>query len=227
MKAEARRKIEMAVRALEFSQAHPDDSDGYRVALQQLEEQVALSDQLADQQREGMAEVRAATARKRDLIRVMRRRQLVHLARVAQRAARELPELAQKFDLPRLPIPYLAFISGARTMAAEARRHTELLIKHGLVERILDGLERSLDQFDRAVEQGSEGRRVHIGASARLDSLANDMVQLVGVIDGANRDRFADDRDLMTAWKSASKVVVPRRGSGLRVIDGGATDEAA
>ena len=217
----------MAVRALEFSQAHPDDSDGYRVALQQLEEQVALSDQLADQQREGMAEVRAATARKRDLIRVMRRRQLVHLARVAQRAARELPELAQKFDLPRLPIPYLAFISGARTMAAEARRHTELLIKHGLVERILDGLERSLDQFDRAVEQGSEGRRVHIGASARLDSLANDMVQLVGVIDGANRDRFADDRDLMTTWKSASKVVVPRRGSGLRVIDGGATDEAA
>jgi hypothetical protein len=223
----------MAGRALEFSRAHPDDSDGYRVALQQLEEQVALSEQLADQQREGMVEVRAATARKRDLIRAMRRRQLVHVARVAQRAARELPELAQKFDLPRLPIPHLAFMSGARTMAAEARRHKELLIRHGLVERILEGLEQSLDQFDRAVAQGSEGRRVHIGAVARLDSLANDMVQLVKVIDGANRDRFADDRDLMAAWKSASKVVVPRRGSRLTLAvdeaadDGAAVDPAA
>jgi hypothetical protein len=227
MKAEARRKLEMAGRALEFSQAHLDDSEGYRVALQQLEEQVALSEQLVDQQREGMVDVRAATARKRDLIRAMRRRQLVHVARVAQRAAGELPELAQKFDLPRLPIPHLAFISGVRTMAAEARRHKELLIRHGLVERILDGLEQSLDQFDRAVAQSSEGRRVHIGAGAHLDSLANDMVQLVKVIDGANRDRFADDRDLMAAWKSASKVVVPRRGSGLRVINGAAVDPAA
>src|SRR3954463_12295154 len=123
MKAETRRKLEMAGRALEFSQAHLDDSDGYRVALLQLEQQVVLSEQLADQQREGMVEVRAASARKRDLIRTMRRRQLVHVARVAQRAASALPELAQKFDLPRLPIPHLAFISGARTMAAEARRH--------------------------------------------------------------------------------------------------------
>ena len=227
MKAEARRKIEMAARALEFSQAHRDDSDGYRVALQQLEELVALSAQLADQQRRGMAEVRAASARKRELIRVMRRRQLVHVARVVQRAARELPELAQIFDLPRLPIPHLAFMSGARTMAAEARKHKELLIRYGLVERILERLERSLDQFARAVEQGAEGRRIHIGASNRLDSLANDMVELVQVIDSANRDRFEDDPDLMTAWKSASKVVVPRRGSGLRVMDGGAADEAA
>jgi hypothetical protein len=52
------------------------------------------------------------------------------------------------------------------------------------VERVLDSLGQSLDQFDRAVEQGSEGRRVHIGAGANLDVAADEIVQIVKVIDG-------------------------------------------
>jgi hypothetical protein len=137
MKSKTRRKLEMGSRALEFSQAHPDDSPGYTAALAQLQEQLARSEQLAGQQRQGVVEVRAATARKRDLRRSMRQQQLVHVARAAQRAAKDLPELAQKFELGRQPIPYLAFKTLARTMVAEAQQQKELLIKHGLVERVL------------------------------------------------------------------------------------------
>jgi len=53
-------RLEMGHRALEFSRAHPVDSSGYATALKQLEEQLARSDQLAQEQARGTAEVRAA-----------------------------------------------------------------------------------------------------------------------------------------------------------------------
>lgn len=223
MKGETRRKLVMGARALEFSRAHPDESAGYTAALAQLEEQVALSYQLADQQRQGVVEVRAASARKRDLYHAMRRHHLVHVAAAARWAAKELPELAQKFVLPRNAIPYLEFTSLARTMVAEARRHQELLIRYGLVEGILDSLEQLLEDFYRAVEQGAEGRRSHINAGVKLDSVAHEIVQIIKVIDGVNRVRFADQADLLAAWKAARNVEGPRR----RVVDKAAVDGVA
>ena len=199
----------MGARALEFSRAHPDDSPGYTTALAQLEEQLVRSEQLAGQQRQGVAEVRAASARKRDLRRSMRQRQLVHVARAAQRAAREVPGLAQKFALAREPIPYLTFRTLSSTIVAEAQKQKEVLVKHGLVERVLDSLTEELKQFDRAMGQGAEGRRVHIGAGVELDVVADEVVEIVRVIDGLNRFRFASEPDLFAAWKAASNVVGP------------------
>jgi hypothetical protein len=201
----------MGSRALEFSRAHQDQSSGYGVAVAQLEEQLQRSRELAARQLEGFVEVRAASARKVELTRSMRRQQLVHLARVARRASREAPELAQKFVLPRDPAPYLPFKTMTGNMAAEAQRQKELLVKHGLVERVLDSLTESLQEFDAVTEQGAAGRRVHVGASADLDVVADEVVQIVKVIDGLNRFRFAQDPELLAAWKSASNVTDSRR----------------
>ena len=211
MNAKTRSKLEMGSRALEFSRAHPDDSPGYAAALSRLEEQLDKSTQLATRQREGLIEVRAATARKTELTNSMRRKQLVHLARVARLASKELPELAQKFVLPRDPAPHLVFKTFASGMVAEAQRQKELLIKHGLVERVLESLVESLQEFDVVVEQGAEGRRVHIGASAELDVVADEVVQIVKAIDGLNRFRFANEPDLIASWKAACNVIGPPR----------------
>ena len=147
-------RLEMGARALEFSRAHPVTSDGYATTLKQLEEQLARAHRLAREQERGTTEVRAATARKKELKRSIRRSQLVHLARVARRAAREVPELAQKFDLPRVPFRNLAFSNVARAMLEAAQQQKELLVRHGLVAEMLDTLVQSLDEFDRAVEPG-------------------------------------------------------------------------
>ena len=202
-----RSKLEMAARALEFSQAHPDESPGYVSALKELEELLQRANQLADQQRLGIAEVRAATAQKRELRRSLRQRELTHVARAARRASKEVPELAQKFALTRQPVPYLAFRSLARTVAAEAEQRKELLVRHGLVDRVLGTLAQSLDQFDKAVTQGAEGRRMHVSARVELDVVAGDAVEIVQVIDGLNRIRFAGDPDQFAAWRSASNVI--------------------
>ena len=214
MNKRTRSRLEMAARALEFCQAHPDTSTGYTVAVADLAALLARSQQLADLHRQGVAEVRAATERKRELRRSIRQGQLVHVARAAQRAAREVPELTQKFALARQPIPYLTFRSFARTVAAEAEERRELLVKHGLVDRVLESLTEELGQFDQAVAQGAEGRRIHIGATVELDVVGGGAVEIIRMIDGLNRVRFAGDPDLLAAWRSASNVIGPARSGG-------------
>ena len=126
----------------------------------------------------------------RDLRRSMRRGQLTHLARVADIAAKKLPELSQKFVLAPMSSPYLAFRTAARSMAAAAQSRKELLVQHGLADTVLDSLVEALDEFDRAIERGSDGRREHVGASAEL------------------AESFA-------AWESASNTLGPARSSGI------------
>jgi hypothetical protein len=207
MKGVSRRKIEMGARALEFSRAHPDGSPGYAAALTRLEDRLNRAEQVAEQQRLGIVHVRAATVRKRDLRRTIKRDHLDHLGSVAQVAAQEVPELAQLFTLPRNANPYLAFRTAARGLAAEAESRKELLVKHGLNDTVLAGLAKALDEFDAAVDQGAKGRAAHIGASAELDTLANEIVQVVNVMAGPNRSRFAGDSDLLARWASVSNVL--------------------
>ena len=214
MDAMIRSRLEMARRALEFAQAHPATSSGYAASVAELAGLLARAQQLTDLQRQGLAEVRSASLRKRSLRRSIRQGQLVHVAIAAQRAAKEEPELAQKFVLARHPAPYLQFQSLARSVAAEAEERKEVLVKHGLVDSVLVSLTESLAQFDQAVTQGAEGRRTHVAATVELNVVSAEAVRIVRLMDGHNRVRFAEDPDLMAAWKSASNVIGPARSGG-------------
>jgi hypothetical protein len=215
MQAMTRRKLEMGRRALDFSRAHPDQSAGYGTALARLEERLARADQLATTQRQGIVDVRTATARKQELRRAMTMGHLNHLVNVARQAAVELPELDRKFLLPRDVGSYLAFRGAARDMATEALTRKDVLMKHGLAEFVLDDLEHTLDKFDTAVELGDAGRRQHIGATQELKRVADDVVAAVAVLNGLNRIRLAGDHEGLDQWEAASTVLQnPRRDEG-------------
>jgi hypothetical protein len=199
-------RLEMGARALEFSEKHPDERPGIDNAIAQLKALLIRADQLIRVQEAGTVQARAASARKRQLARLIRRGQLVHLSRVAALAASEAPDLAQKFDLPRLPERQLPFRNVARTMLEEAQRNKELLIKHGLSERVLEGLAAALDELDRVTESGVTGRGIHVAAVANLRVVGDEVMQHVGIIDGSNRVRFATQPELMAAWNAASNV---------------------
>ena len=204
-------RLNMGKRVLEFSQAHPSESPGYANAVKQLEEQLGRATQLAEEQRRGIAEVRAATIAKGRLRRSIRRSHLVHFAGVADRAVIEDPELSQKFDLPRMPARGLAFRAAARTMVDLAEQHKELLSKYGLVEEVLQHARKSVDQLDQVVERGAEGRRIHIGASASLQLVADEVVRLVRILDGFNRVRFGNDPNPLAGWIAAANIIGPPR----------------
>ena len=209
MNAKTRRKIETGARVLAFSRARPDSSPGYATTLARLEERLARAAALIGLQRDGLAQVRAATSHKRDLRRLVRRSQLPHIARVAQGAAVEAPGLAQKFVLPRHHSPNLEFQAQARAVLAEAQNQKELLVKYGLAETLFDALVKNMAEFDRTVEQSTEARRTHVSASAELDAIGDEIVHLVKVMDTLNRSRFDASPEVIAEWESASNVFGP------------------
>jgi hypothetical protein len=207
MKRVTRWQLEMGVRALDFSRAHPDENPGSALAVTGLDERLRAAEGLARDQQEGQRRVHSATARKRELRQLLNETHLGHLTRIAKAAARELPELEEKFAFRRDRVPYIVYRTTAQRMAAEAVTHKELLVKYGLADTAMQGLTQSLADLDAAMQEGVEGRLAHVAATAKLDALAGEVVELVQGMDGLNRFRFRDQPDMLAAWKSASAVV--------------------
>jgi hypothetical protein len=199
----------MGDKALNFSRAHPDASPGYAAALTGLEQRLTKAQQLAQAQQEGINQRKAANARKNELRRKMRNTQLRHIARVAKVAARATSELDGKFVLKSEPRAYRSFRALAGSMVAEAQTEKELLVKFGLADSVLEGLVHSLEQFDRAVTEGTDALRTHVGARAELDVLGEEVFDIVQVMDAFNRDRFGNDPAVLAEWEAVSNVVGP------------------
>lgn len=213
MNAHSRRRVEMGTRALEFSRAHPDSEPGTAEVVARLELLIARANETAAAQRNGLIQVRAASDRKQELRRAMGV-PITHLAEVGRAAARQEHELGKTFRFRPSASTYLAFRTAARSMATEAQDHREVLVKHGLSQSVLEEFVRMLDQFDEAVVLGYEGRAAHIGATRELRVLARDIFRTVRLMDGRNRQRFAEDGQLLGSWISASTVLgTPGRGT--------------
>ena len=141
MNSHIRRKLAMAVRARDFSRAHPDPGEGFTATLARLEDRLTRAEALATQQRSGDLAVRASTASKAELRRTIREQHLKHLARIARAVAAEEPELGQRFQLPRQNTTHQTFLAAARAMAAEAVAHRAIFIRDGMPETFQEDLE--------------------------------------------------------------------------------------
>jgi glycosyltransferase A (GT-A) superfamily protein (DUF2064 family) len=206
MDAHSRRRVEMGTRVLEFSRAHPDSEPGTAEVVARLEQLIARANQAAAAQRDGIIQVRAARSRKEELRRAMLV-SIAHLAEVGRAAAREEHELGKAFRFRPDASTYFAFRTAARGMAAAAETHKEVLLKHGLSQSVLDEFVRMLDQFDAVVALGNDGRTAHMGATRELRAVSSEIVRAVRVMNGRNRQRFAEDAQLLGSWISASTVL--------------------
>jgi hypothetical protein len=205
----------MGTRALEFSQAHPDSEPGTAEVVARLEQLIARANDTATRQRNGIIQVRAASARKEELRRAMLVA-IAHLAEVGRAAAREEHELGKAFRFRPDASTHLAFRTAARGMATAAQEHREVLIKYGLSQSVLDELVKQLDEFDAAVALGNDGRAAHVGATRELRGVSTEIFRTVRVMDGRNRQRFGADGQQLGSWISASTVFrTPRPGTEL------------
>lgn len=202
----------MGRRALEFCVAHPDTEPGTATVVARLEQLVARAEDTATAQRNGLLQVHAAVGRKRELRRAMRTGPIAHLAEVGRAAAREEHELGNTFRFKPGANTYLSFRTAARGMAAAAGTHKEVLLRHGLSQSVLDEFVQTLDQFDAAIALGNEGRTAHVGATLELRGVAAEIARTVRVMDARNRQRFAQEGQLLGSWISASTVLgIPAR----------------
>jgi hypothetical protein len=202
-----RRRLDMAVRARDFSRAHPSTDATYAPVLGRLEEAVNRIERLARQEQDGQLTRRASAARRRGLRRRLHHDLLRHLVTVAHLAAEEEPGLTQLFRLPDGNWSNEKFRTAARRMLDDGRGRAELFARYGLAEKLLDDLTAAVDDFDASVVESNEGRREHVGARAELKAVSDEVLRLVETLDGLNRYRFAGNAELRAAWDSARNVL--------------------
>ncbi len=204
-----RRKLDMAARVRDFSLAQPAEGERYQQLVTKLGERIARAQALDAQHRAGRLAVRVSSEGKAALRRGIREEWLRHLARMAQGAAAERPELGTLFQLPKANVSHQAFLTAARTILAEATSRQELFTSWGMAPGFVEAFGQALAQFEAAVNQGHAGRSAHVGARAELEAVTEEVMGLVQQLDAMHRYRFRNDPEKRAAWESARNVAWP------------------
>lgn len=207
MTAVTRRVLEMLVRVLAWIGVHPNDDPGFQVLVTRLKMVVTRMTQVIDQQRGGRIDTRAAKVRKRELRQLMHAGPIALLSRIGSLVSGDHAELRVTFAFRPTANSMLAFLRAARTMFEEAQANVEVLVQHGLSASALTQFGQWLDEFERMMALGAEGRTRHTAATRELDALTKEGLAIVRAIDASVRLRYADDRQALEQWISTQTVL--------------------
>jgi hypothetical protein len=211
MDAGVRRTLDMADRVRKFNQDHPSDDATFTSVVTRLEERVTRATALVNQQRGGQLDQVVSNKRRKALRRSLHYGLLRLLSRVGEEAAKEQPNLADRFRLPKIHLTNRAYIMAAQAMVAEATANKELFVKAGMPPGLLDELAQILVNYEQTTEKAVAGKRDHVGARADLAAVADEILVVVGLLDGLNRHRFENDQEQLAAWESVKRVITPHR----------------
>lgn len=197
----------MAVRVRDFSHAHPSADPSFVSILGRLEEAISRTVALEGQQTGGFLSKHSSTVRRRDVRRRLREGLLRHLVTIAEDASAEQPQLLEMFRLPPQSASHGAFQNLSRKLLEQGVAQKELLVKHGLSDKLLDDLTAAVADLDASLAETNGGLNNHVLAGAELRRVSDEIMQLVAMMDGVNRYRFEREPQLMVAWESAKHVV--------------------
>ncbi len=209
MNALLRRRLEMAARVRDFLRAHQMDGVGQGLGLARLEELLQRAENLATQQRTGVAVVRSATKQRQEIRRALQPKILEYLSVVGAVAATQNAELAEQFLMPPPNATHQALLTMSRAILDKATAQKELLVSLGMSEHVLEELATALGEYEQTLEATHAGRREHVGARADLNAVAADISKQLRLLDKVVRYRFGDNAELMGAWESARNVAGP------------------
>ena len=227
MNALVRRRLEMAARVRDFLRAHQMDGVGQGLGLAKLEALLERAENLATQQRSGVAVERSAAKQRQEIRRGLQPKILGYLSVVGAVAATQNAELAEQFRMPAPNATHQALLTMSRAILEKATAQKELLVSLGMSEHVLDELATALGKYEQTLEATSAGRREHVGARADLKAVAAEISKQVRLLDKVVRYRFGDNPELMGAWESARNVVGPVPVKNAPVADGSQTPKAA
>jgi len=214
MRAQLRRRLEMAERVRDFLRAHKTDGVGEGLGLGKLEELLQRAQVLAGQQRVGLTMTRQATKHRKDVRTTLQKTILRYLRVVGRMAAKQKGELANQFPLPPANATNQALLTATRATLEKATAQREELVSLGMSVRAVDDLAKALGEFEQTLEATRAGRREHVGARADLDAICAEISEQVQLLDGVVQYQFGNDAELMGAWASARNVLGPFKQGG-------------
>ena len=213
----------MGARVVRFNDTHPDTDEGNTQSAAEVKRLVEEVKVVAADQRAGLLDRAAGSAEKARLRRAIMAGPVAHLVEVSRRSKQT--ELITAFQYKPGRKTYVAFRTAARAMQAAAEEHKDVLIKHGRSDAVMEHFATLLDQFDLALQRTDDGRTRHVGATARLEGLAEEIQSVVRTMDARNRQRFEGNQQLLEEWLSASTVLGNKRAE-VRPADGEPANQA-
>ena len=211
MQARIRRKLSMAQKVLDFSRTTPSDDAGYTGVVTRLEQSLTRAMSLAQEAVDTTEEERMAI-HQRARIRQRIAEFLRHLARVGSAAAVQRAGLDEAFAMPRRNLPNRQFLAKATIQLERATEHVELLKSFALGECFIADRTAAIAVCAAAGKSANVDRVMHVGARADLIDASVECMELVNVLDGFNRARFATDTKQLAAWESARNLFGPVQG---------------
>jgi hypothetical protein len=196
----------MAVSVRDFNRKHPSTDASHTSVLNRLDGTISRIEEVGREQIGGFLSRHSSTVRRKELRRRLREGLLLHLVTVARDAATSKPALTEQFKLPEGNANSRAFQTAGRKLLEQGKAEQELLLKHGLGGSLLDDLSAALDEFDASVVETNAARQGHVVASAELEALSDEIMLLVGMLDGINQYRFEKQPELLAGWESAKRI---------------------
>lgn len=209
MKAQLRRRLEMAERVRTFLRAHQLESVGEGLGVAKLEELIARAQALDEQQRVGVNLSRQATKQRKTVRQVLEDKILRYLRAMGRVAAKQKGELANEFPLPASNASHKALLTVGRASLDKATAQKDVLVSLGMSVKVLDELAAALGAYEQTLEASRSGRLEHVEASADLESISAEIAEQVRLLDGVVRYQFGSDPDVMSGWASARNVLGP------------------
>lgn len=185
MKRHTRLKLDTGETVEGFGLLHPHDNPAGKALTERL---VALNDRadaLGQQQRSGKLGVKSSVVQK-PMIRREIRLDLEALHRITTAAAISQPEVAVRFTLPGRNVNHQAFLAATMVALSEAQSGKALLLGYGMPEDLLDRLGEAVGRYENAVNGKVNARARQVGASADLEAVADDIMEVVRHLDALN-----------------------------------------
>lgn len=209
MRTVIRLKLSMAARAMDFCRAHPDTTSNWTEAMARFEERLARAQTLTTQQVGGQVSAHASVVRKNELRDRIISEPLTHLARIAKAASKENPAVAHRFGVPGRRTSDQAFLADVRHLIGEAEANKDLFVAFGMPVTFLDELRASLAEYRQSATEANSAVAAHVGAGVDLETVAEELRQVITKLDAMIRYRFRADSELLAAWGSARNVAWP------------------
>jgi hypothetical protein len=201
------RRLNMAVRVRDFCDTNPSTDPSFVSVLGRLKDAINRMVLLGSRQVTGVLSRHASIVNRQQVRRRLRDDLLRHLVTIARDASAEQPGLGDKFEIPASNLSSARFFAASKAMLELGSQGKEVLVKHGLSDKLLDDLATAVAEYEGTITATNTSREDHISARAELQQVSDDVVQLVQMMDGINRYRFKGDPHLLTAWESAKHVV--------------------
>jgi hypothetical protein len=201
------RRLNMAVRVRDFCDTNPSTDPSFVSVLGRLKDAINRMVLLGSRQVTGVLSRHASIVNRQQVRRRLRDDLLRHLVTIARDVSAEQPALGDKFEIPASNLSSARFFAASKAMLELGSQEKEVLIKHGLSDKLLDDLATAVAEYEGTITATNTSREDHIGARAELQQVSDEVVQLVQMMDGINRYRFKGDPHLLTAWEAAKHVV--------------------